>query len=99
MNDNDIAIECVPAQQHVPEIECTICTIKVRHCVACHSLPFNSIPIAMIKALAKRVVKFLCMFLPKGGVSQHWSPQTIVTGHPWNIMSIAFVQSEVLFRL
>ena len=36
----------------------------------------------MIEALAKRVVKWSNMFPPKEGVSHHWSPQAIVTGHP-----------------
>ena len=36
----------------------------------------------MIKAAAGRIIKWLNMFPPKGGVSMHYSPQTIVTGKP-----------------
>ena len=82
MNDSDIVVHWVPAQQHVPEIERTIRTAKDRHRCAHHNLPFQAIPKVMIKALARRVVKFVNMFPPKGGVSEYWSPRAIVTGRP-----------------
>ena len=82
MNDNDIIVHWVPAQQHIPEIERTIRTVKDGCGCACHSLPFQAIPKVMMKALAKRVVKFVNVFPTKGGVSEHWSPCAIITGHP-----------------
>ena len=82
MNDADIVVHWVPAQQHVPEIERTIRTVKDRYRCAYHSLPFQATPKLMIKALAKRVVNFLNMFPPKEGISEHWSPRAIVTGKP-----------------
>ena len=53
MIDNDVSVEWVAAQQHVPEIERTIGTVKDRCRCAFHSLPFQAIPRTMIKALAK----------------------------------------------
>ena len=99
MIDNDIIIVPVPAQQHVPEIERTIKAVKERYRAAYYSLPFQAIPKVLIKALAKRVVKFLNMFPPKGGVCTHWSPCAIVTGKPldYNINCVcpfgSFVQA------
>ena len=71
MIDNDIGVEWVAAQQHVPEIERTIGTGEDRCRCAHHSLPFQAAPKIMIEALAKRVVEFLNMFPPKEGVSEH----------------------------
>ena len=65
MNDSDIVVHWVPAQQHVPEIERTIRTVKDGCGCACQSLPFQAIPKVMIKALAKRVVKFVNVFPQK----------------------------------
>ena len=81
-DDNDIAMIYVPAQQHVPEIERAIRTIKERYRAMYHSLPYKAIPKIMIKAAAKRAVKWLNMFPPKGGVSKYFSPRAIVTGCP-----------------
>ena len=36
----------------------------------------------MVKAAAGRIIKWLNMFPPKGGVSMHYSPQAIVTNKP-----------------
>ena len=47
-----------------------------------HSLPYKAIPCIMIRAAAKRAVKWLNMFPPKGGVSKYYSPRAIVTGRP-----------------
>ena len=99
MNDADIVAHWVPAQQHVPEIERTIRTVKDRYRCAYYSLPFQAIPKVMIKALAKRVVKFVNMFPPKGGVSEYWSPRAIVTGTLWTTTQVTFVHLEVFCRL
>ena len=75
-------------------------TVKDRYRCAYHSLPFQAIPKIMIKALAKRVVKFLNMFPLKGGVSDYWSPCAIVTGRPLDCKTSCicsfgtFVQAE-----
>ena len=82
MIDNDMSVEWVAAQQHVPEIERTIGTVEDRCGCACHISPFQAIPKMMIEASAKRVVKCLNVFPQKGGISEHWSPRAIVTGRP-----------------
>ena len=79
---NGIEMVYVAAQQHVPEVERIIRVIKERYRAMYHCLPYKAIPSIMIKAAAKRAVKWLNMFPPKGGVSKYYSPRAIVTGRP-----------------
>ena len=81
-DDNSINMVYVPAQQHVPEVERAIRVIKERFRAAYHSLPYKMIPKLMVKALVGRLVKWLNMFPPQGGISAHYSPRAIVTGLP-----------------
>jgi hypothetical protein len=70
---------CGPAD-HVPVIERKIRTIKERVRGLLISLPFEKIPeIIMIQSVVFSVM-WINFFCPKGGVSVHMSPQTIVTG-------------------
>ena len=82
MTDNDIKVILYPASQHVPDIERGIRFTKDRYRTVYHSLPYRSIPKQMIIALAKRVIKFINMFPPKGGVSKYYSPRAIITRLP-----------------
>ena len=82
MTDNNIKIILYPASQHVPNIERGIYFVKDRYCTVYHSLPYHSIPKIMIIALAERVVKFINVFPPKGGVSNYYSPHAIITCLP-----------------
>ena len=82
MTDNDIKVILCPASQHVPDIERGIRFAKDRYQTVCHSLPHRSVPKQMIIALAKRVIKFINMFPPKGGVSKYYSPRAIITRLP-----------------
>ena len=76
---NGIEMVYVAAQQHVPEVERIIRVIKERYRAMYHCLPYKAIPSIMIKAAAKRAVKWLNIFPPKGGVSKYYSPRAIVT--------------------
>ena len=65
-------------QEHVPEIERSIRVIKERFRVAFHRLPFKIIPKIMIKILAMECTKKLNFFPPKDGISNFYSPRTIM---------------------
>ena len=78
--DNDIDMECVAAQEHVPEVERTIRVIKEQFRAQYHRLPYQRIPILMIEVLAQECGRWLNMFPPKGGASNYYAPMTIVMG-------------------
>ena len=65
-------------QEHVPEVERSIRVIKERYRVAFHRLPFKRIPKIMIKILAMECTKKLNFFPPKDGISNFYSPRTIM---------------------
>ena len=74
MTDIDISIVFYTAQVHVPDIEQCIQTVHNCYQTGYHCLLYNAIPKPMVIALAKRCVKFLNMFPPKGGISSYYSP-------------------------
>jgi hypothetical protein len=84
-----ILIESVPggpmvflasANEHVPEIERRIWTVKER-CRSCrHGLPHKQIPKLMTIYVVLQNVKMLNFFPPKGGTSEHLSPRTTMSG-------------------
>ena len=78
--DNNIDIECTAAQEHVPEVERTIRVIKQRFWVQYHQLPYQQIPILMIKVLVQECGRWLNMFSPKRDASNYYAPMIIVTG-------------------
>jgi hypothetical protein len=65
---------------HVPMIARKIRTIKERVRESLISLPFGNIPEIMLIQSVVSSVLWLNFFCPKGGVSVHVSPQTIITG-------------------
>jgi hypothetical protein len=81
-----ILIECMPggpmvnlasANEHVPEIERRIRTVKER-CQSCrHGLPYEQIPKLMTIYIVLQNVKMLNFFPLKGGTSEHLSPRTM----------------------
>ena len=75
-----ITMNVTSANEHVPEIERLIRVIKehIRSIMA--SLPFVYYPTLMKKHLFQHVVTWLNMFPRKGGISDHLSPRTLVTG-------------------
>jgi hypothetical protein len=70
---------CGP-NEHVPEIERKICTIKERVQSILTTLPFNNLSQVIIVHLVIFSAMWLNFFPPSGGVSPTLSPQTIVTG-------------------
>ena len=66
------------SNDHVPDIERSNRVIEERYRVAFYRLEFKMIPKVMCEHLAMRVTKNLNMFPAKEGISQHYSPQTIL---------------------
>jgi hypothetical protein len=67
---------------HVGEVERSICTIKERARATIHGLPYRQIPKLMVKGLVYKSVNDLNQFPTKNGVSDSASPRNIVTGQP-----------------
>ena len=80
MTDIDITMNYCSAQEHVPEIERSIQVIKERFRAMYPCLPFKCITKTMVKYGAMECVRWLNTFPPKGGISQYYSPHTIMAG-------------------
>ncbi len=80
MKENDIIMEYASAQEHVPDIEWTICTIKERFRCQFTRLPYGRMPILMVDILVQECAKWLNIFPPKGGISKYYSPMSILNG-------------------
>jgi Reverse transcriptase (RNA-dependent DNA polymerase) len=71
---------CVAADEHVPEIERQIRTIKDRSRSAICVLPFRQLPARMVIELIHYVVFWLNSFPAKKGISDTLSPRALVVG-------------------
>jgi hypothetical protein len=81
------------ADDHVPEVERSIRTIKERTRCLVQGLPFRRVPKAMMRAAVENAHKVLNQFPAKDGASDTLSPLTIMTGRPrpdYNDMRIEF---------
>ena len=77
---NDIELNCCAAQEHQSDAERTARTIKERYRALYHSAPYGMWPKIMVIRGASYAVKWLNTFPPAGGISQAYSPRTIITG-------------------
>ena len=68
------------ASEHVPEVERHIRVVKERIRGLYNSLPFDRIPLLMMKQLVYYVIAWINNFPPKGGISKFISPRTLITG-------------------
>ncbi len=75
-----IITNIVDTNNHVPEVERSIRTIKDRVRSTIHGLPFKCWPRLMICAAVEAAVRNLNMFPATTGVSATLSPRTILTG-------------------
>ena len=66
------------AQEHVPEAERNIRTIKERFRAAFQRLPYKALPRLLIEALVTECARTLNYFPPKGGCSKFYSPRMIM---------------------
>ena len=78
--DIDIELNCASAQEHVPDVERAIRTIKERYRSMFNRLPYKAIPKTMIQIGATECARWLNMFPPKHGVSEYYSPRVIMLG-------------------
>jgi hypothetical protein len=72
------------ANEHEPYIERRIWVVKERTRAVRHSIPFTQIPVKMLTHMVFFVVKMLNYFPAKGGVSDYYSPKTIMSGQTLN---------------
>ena len=75
-----IAMNVVPPDSHVGEVERSIRTIKERLRSCVHGLPFKRLPKLMIQSMVADAVRCLNSFPWRYGISATLSPTTIVTG-------------------
>ncbi len=68
------------ANEHEPFVERQIHVVKERVWSIRHSIPFQTIPKIIMTHMVFYAVKLLNYFLAKGGVSEIYSPKTIMSG-------------------
>jgi hypothetical protein len=77
---DNIGLNIAATNEHVPEIERTIRTIKERNRANIDGLPFKHYPKLLKIEMVKNAVIWLNMFPHPDGVSDTLSPRTIMTG-------------------
>jgi hypothetical protein len=77
-------VNLTSANEHVPEIKRRIRVVKERARSSRHSPPLNRIPRLLTVCIVFKAVKHLNYFPPKGGISDIFSPRTIMTGETLN---------------
>jgi len=75
-----ISLNISSRNEHVPEVERYIRTIKERVRVIAVSLPFKKYPPRLIAEIVYNVIFWLNSFLHNNGVHATISPRTLVTG-------------------
>ena len=79
-----IQLNTISNDEHVPEIERQIRTLKERTRAIYCTLPFRKIPRRLIIEMIYAANYWLNMFPRKGGISQTMSPRTLLTGLTMN---------------
>lgn len=80
LSNEGMALNVVARDEHVPEIERHIRTLKERCRAVFNTLPFNKMPNRMIVELVYAMNFWIHAFPACDGVSEHISPREIVTG-------------------
>ena len=75
-----VIVNHTAAQEHQPDVERTIRTIKERYRAMYHRFPFKMWPTLMVICGATEAVKWLNAFPPQGGISAQYSPRAIILG-------------------
>jgi hypothetical protein len=76
----EVTLNTIAADEHVPYIERQIRTMKERARAVRITLPFKRLPARMIIELVHFSTLWLNAFPPSSGVSDTYSPHTIMTG-------------------
>jgi hypothetical protein len=78
----DVRFTICSADDHVPEIERAIRTVKETIRATIHGMPYSRLPRVLVKELVTHAIRTLNMLPHPDGVSPNLSPTTIVTGYP-----------------
>ena len=76
----NVCLEICGPDEHVPEVERSIQTMKETMRAMAHGLPYRRLPKVMITELVAMATRCLNGFPKEDGVSEHMSPHSIVTG-------------------
>ena len=76
----NVSLEICGPDEHVPEVECSIRTMKETMQATAHGLPYRRLPKLMIAELVTMATRCLNGFPKDDGVSEHMSPHSIITG-------------------
>jgi hypothetical protein len=79
--DLGIGLNETGRNEHVPQVERYIRTVKERARATYNMLPFKQVPTIMVIEMIKSSVFWLNSFPYNNGVSANMSPRTVVTGH------------------
>ena len=79
-----IVLNTASNDEHVPEIERQIRTVKERTRAIYCTLPFKKMPRRLIIEMVYAANYWLNMFPRKGGVSKTLSPRALLTGQTWS---------------
>ena len=77
-----IPLDIVTREEHVPQIERAIRTLKERARCFCNSVPYEYMPLVMLIAVAEQSNTWLNQFPDPDGISAKLSPSAIVLGLP-----------------
>ena len=75
----NVSLEICGPDKHVPEVECSIRTMKETMRATAHGLPYRCLPKLMIVKLVAMATRCLNGFPKDDGVSEHMSPHSIIT--------------------
>jgi hypothetical protein len=75
-----MGLNVVSHDEHVPEIERFIRTVKEQTRCVYNTVPFQRMPSRMVVEMVKASVFWLNMFLPEDGVSDTISPRELIAG-------------------
>ena len=76
----NVSLEIGGPDEHVPEVEHSIRTMKETMQATAHGLPYRRLPKHMIAKLVAMATRCLNGFPKDDGVSEHMSPHSIITG-------------------
>ena len=76
----NVSLEICGPEEHVPEVEHSIRTMKETMRATAHGLPYRRLPKLMIAKLVAMATRCLNGFPKDDGISEHMSPHSIVTG-------------------
>ena len=79
IDELEISLNFANPNQHVPDIKCASRLLEERFRVHYYRMPFEVIPAAMVEHLTMSITDHITWFPAKGGVSQHYSPYTILS--------------------